>query len=83
MVPFRYERIEYVPHMFTWYFNVQSYRPKPIVSLDALIYPLDGFGWIFTFSSMISVLLILIIMQKLWPHASGQKPSSGWLFQGE
>ena len=83
MVPYRYELIEYYPQMFTYFFNVQSFRPKPIVSLDALIYPLDGFGWIFTVSSMISVLTLLIIIQKLWTHASGQTPPNGWLFQGE
>ena len=83
MVPYRYELIEYVPHMFTYIYEVQGFRPKPIVSFDALIYPLDGLGWIFTFLSMASVLILLIIIQTMWTHASGQKPPSGWLFQGK
>ena len=83
MVPYRYELIEYVPHMFTYIYEVQGFRPKPIVSFDALIYPLGGLGWIFTVSSMISSLLVLIIIQKLWAHASGDKPPNGWIFQGE
>ena len=83
MVPYRYELIEYVPHMFTYIYEVQGYRPKPIISFDALKFPLDNYSWYFTLSSMIVVLLFLIIIQKLWTHASGHEPPNGWLFQGE
>ena len=83
MVPYRYELIEYLPHMFTYIYEVQGYKQEPIISFDALIFPLDSYSWYFTISSMTAVLLLLIIIQNLWTHASGHKPPNGWFFQGE
>ena len=82
MAHYRYELIEYLPQMFTNNFEVQSKKPEPIISLDALIYPLDSYIWYFTLTSALCVLLVLIFIQKCWNQASGQKPPNGWLFQG-
>ena len=68
--------------MYTYLFEVQSQKPQQIISLDALIYPLDNYTWYFTISSATVVLLLLIIIQKCWNYASGQNPPNGWLFQG-
>ena len=83
MVPYRYELIEYLPQMFTYEFTVMSQKPKPIISFDALVFPFDSYIWYFTLISSMGILIVLTIIQKCWIHASGQKPSNGWLFQGE
>ena len=82
MVPYRYELIEYLPHMFTYIYEVQSKKPEEIISFDALIFPLDNYSWYFTISFTMAVLLLLIFIQKCWTHASGRQPPNGWLFQG-
>ena len=68
--------------MYVYYYVVQSQKPRPIVTFDALYYPVDGYIWCFTVSSAIAVFLLLVIIQKCWNHASGRKPLDGWLFQG-
>ena len=83
MAPYRYKLIEYLPHMLTYVYKVQSKKPKQIISFDALIYPLDSYTWYLTLTSSMVVLLLLIFIQKCWTHASGQINPSGWLFQGD
>ena len=68
--------------MYTYFFEVQSQKPREIISIDALIYPLDQYCWYFTLSSSAAILILLIIIQKCWDHANGQKSPEGWLFQG-
>ena len=57
--------------------------PQQIISYEALVYPLDNYSWYFTLFSSTAVLFTLILIQKCWDNASGQKPPNGWLFQGE
>ena len=83
MIPYRYKLIEYLPHMFTYVLEVQSKKPEQIISFDALIYPLDSYSRYFTLTFTTAVLLLLILIQKCWTHASGQNPPNGWLFQGD
>ena len=65
------------------YMKVQSKKQEQIISFDALTNPFDHYTWYFTMSSTVAVLMLLTLIQKLWSHASGQNPSSGWLFQGK
>ena len=83
MATYRYELIEYLPQMFTYGFIVMSQKPESITSFDALVFPLDSYTWYFTFISSMGILILLVIIQKCWIQASGQKPSNGWLFQGD
>ena len=54
-----------------------------ISSFMALVYPLDLFTWIFSLLSTIVMFLILIIMQKLWSHESGEAYLPEYLYQGK
>ena len=83
MAPYRYKFIEYLPHMFTYQFIVQSQKPEQIISFEALLLPLDNYTWCSTLISSLLVLVLLVIIQKCWTLASGQKPPNGWLFQGD
>ena len=80
---FRYKFIEYLPWMNFYNFEVQSKKPEPIVSYDALIYPFDKYTWYLTTLSTLLVFLVLIIIQKSWGHASGKRLPIGWVFQGD
>ena len=82
MFPHRYKIIDYLPHLYVYNYLVQSQKPQPITSIDALYYPLDQYTWYFTLSSSAAVLILLVIIQKCWDHANGQKSPEGWLFQG-
>ena len=82
MFPNRYQIIDYLPHLYVYNYLVISQKPQQITSFDALYYPVDKYIWCFTISSALTILLLLVIMQKCWNHASGQNPLEGWLFQG-
>ena len=82
MTPYRYELIEYLPHMLRYDYDVQSQKPEQIISFDALIKPFDSYTWYFTLTFSMAVLFLLIIIQTCWAYASKQEPPSGWLFQG-
>ena len=83
LTSYRYESIEYLPTMLASKYEVVSQKRKPIISFDALAYPLDSYTWYFTLSSTMAVLFVLILIQKCWTNASGHNPTNGWIFQGE
>ena len=69
--------------MLVYVYDVQQQKPQQIISYEALVYPLDNYSWYFTLFSSTAVLFTLILIQKCWENASGQKPPSGWFFQGD
>ena len=82
MFPNRYKIIDYLPLLYEYNYVVISQKPQQITSFDALYYPVDKYIWCFTILSALAVLLLLVIIQKCWSHASGENPLEGWLFQG-
>ena len=74
--------VDYLPWMYFYEFVFYSRRPLEISSFRALGYPLDFFTWIFSLVCTIVMFLILIIMQKLWSHESGESYLPEYLFQG-
>ena len=82
IVSHRYKKVDYLPSMFLNEFLVQSKKPDPIGKIDTLIYPLNKFCWYFMISSIITIFMTLIFIQKWWMIASGERPSNSWIFQG-
>ena len=82
IAPYRYAKVDYLPWIYNYEFEVQSARPTPVVSFDTLIFPFDKYTWYFTISSSIGVFTLLVCIQKAWTYASGTKPIDGWMFQG-
>ena len=83
IVPYRYGLIDYLPWIYAYGFEVQSRRPEQILSFDQLTVPFGKYVWICTASFTIAVFLTLVLIQKCWTYASGEKPAGGWLFQGK
>ena len=78
----RHQHVDYLPWMYFYEFVLGSRKPLEISSFIALVYPLDYFTWILSLLGTIVVFLILIIMQKLWSHASGETYHLDYLYQG-
>ena len=78
----RYQHVDYLPWMYFYDIVILGRKPLEISSFMALVYPLDFFTWILSLLGTIVVFLILIIMQKLWSHASGETYHLDYLYQG-
>ena len=74
--------VDYLPWMYFYDFVIGSRKPLEISSFMALVYPLDFYAWILLLLCSIVMFLILIIMQKLWFHASGEAYLPKYLYQG-
>ena len=79
---YRRQIVDYLPWMYFYEFIAHGRKPPEISSFKALVYPLDFFTWILSLLGTIVVFLILIIMQKLWSHASGEPYLPEYLYQG-
>ena len=79
---YRYKNVDYLPAMFLNVFLVQSKRPEAIGKIDTLIYPLDESCWYLMVSSIFAIFITLILIQKCWIIASGERPTNTWIFQG-
>ena len=53
-----------------------------MTSFDALVYPCDKYVWYATFSMALAMFFALVVIQKTWLHATGEKQPNGWIFQG-
>ena len=68
--------------MYTYDFLIQSERQAEMTSFDALVYPCDKYVWYATFSMALAMFFALVVIQKTWLHATGEKQPNGWIFQG-
>ena len=57
-------------------------RPKQIPSYLTFVTPLSVPVWLWTLACTVTVLIILVTMQKVWSHASGEPDPPNYLFQG-
>ena len=82
IIYYRYMNVDYLPSMFLNAFLVMSKRPRAIGKIDTLIYPLDKSCWYLMVSSIFAIFIALILIQKSWIIASGERPTNTWIFQG-
>ena len=61
---------------------MQSKKPHEIATFDTIIYPFDTFIWILSLSSMATVFVMLLLMQKSWYKASGKPNKDDYVFEG-
>ena len=83
LLHWRYSLVEYMPAMFVYDYVVQSKKPEAIASKNTLFYPFNKIVWYLVASSVFSVFLTLVLIQKCWMMASGEKPPSVWIYQGK
>ena len=79
---YRRQHVDYLPWMYFYEFVIAGRKPLEISSFMALVYPLDLPTWILSLLGTIVMFLILIIMQKLWSHVSGEAYIPDYLYQG-
>ena len=77
------QHADYLTWMYFMVLHLGAIKPLEISSFTALVYPFDFFTWILTLLGTIVMFLILITMQKLWSHASGETYSPRFLYQGK
>ena len=78
----RFQHVDYLPWMYFHEYVIIGRKPLEISSFMALVYPLDPLTWILSLLGTILMFVILLIMQKLWSHASGEAYLSEYLYQG-
>ena len=79
---YRHEHVDYLAWMYFYEWVIMGRKPLEISSFMALVYPLDFLTWVFSLLGTVVIFLILIIMQKLWSHESGEMYLSDYLYQG-
>ena len=72
MLPYRLERIDFLPYMFAYEFVIMTRKPTQVPEYEALIYPFDRNIWVFTFSFMVLVSFALTVLQKVWSNGPGK-----------
>ena len=78
----RHQHVDYFPWMYFYELGIFGRKPLEISSFMGPLYPLDFYAWILLLLCSIVMFLILIIMQKLWFHASGEAYLPKYLYQG-
>ena len=68
--------------MFMYEYIMHGKRPGIIASYDTIVYPFDGYVWLFAIISMIAQFLTLCIMQMIWSIISGVTNSRNYIFEG-
>ena len=77
-----HQHVQNLPWMYFYELMIAVRKPLETSSFMALVYPFDSFTWALSSLGTIAVFLILIIMQKLWSHASGETYLPDYLYQG-
>ena len=77
------QHADYLTWMYFMALHLGAAKPSEISSFMALVYPLDFFTWILSLVGTFAMLLVLITMQKLWSHASGETYLPEFLYQGK
>ena len=72
MMPYRLQRIDFLPYMFAYEFVIMTRKPLQVPEYEALTYPFDNYIWIFLFSSMAVVSCTLIMLQTIWSTGPGE-----------
>ena len=72
MMPYRLQRIDFLPYMFAYEFVIMTRKPLQVPEYEALIYPFDRYIWIFMFSSMAVVSCTLAMLQYIWSTGPGE-----------
>ena len=79
---YRNKLVDFLPNMYIHELVMQSKKPHEIATFDTIIYPFDTFIWIFSLSSMATVFVMLLVMQRSWYKASGQPNRDDYVFEG-
>ena len=79
---YRNKLVDFLPNMYMHEFVMQSKKPYEIASFDTIIYPFDSFIWVFSLSSMLAVLFMLLLIQKSWLEVSGLQYNVNHIYEG-
>ena len=72
MMPYRLQRIDFLPYMFAYEFVIMTRKPLQVPEYEALTYPFDNYIWIFLWSSIAVVSCTLIMLQTIWSTGPGE-----------
>ena len=79
---YRYKVVEFLPAMFMYEYIMHGKKPGEIASYDTIVYPFDGYVWLFTILSMTAQFLALCGLQNFWSKISGLSNSRDYIFEG-
>ena len=81
---YRLMLIDYLPHMYTIEFYLNSQKPRSTTTYDTIVIPFDKYVWTFMIVCICTQFLLLVLMQQLYNNATGTENQDNlqYLYEG-
>jgi hypothetical protein len=75
-------KVDYLPYMFLYEYNIQTIKPMEVSLYDILLYPFDNYIWSIAIVLTMLEIIIIMIMELMWYDTTGFHSTPNYIYEG-